>query len=66
MSQSSVFFPEFGGKNGTSLTVKKDGGSIDAITGATITSRAVCEAIADACARIDRVEGKAGAPVAQR
>lgn len=42
--------------------MKKDGGEIDAITGATITSRAVCEAIADACARVDRVEGKAAAP----
>ena len=53
------FAKQFGGKSGTSLKVKKDGGQIDAITGATITSRAVCEAIADACARIDRVEGKA-------
>ena len=41
--------------------MKKDGGEIDAITGATITSRAVCEAIADACARVDRIEGKASA-----
>ena len=41
--------------------MKKDGGDVDAITGATITSRAVCEAIANACARIDRLEGRAPA-----
>ena len=56
------FSKQFGGKDGPSLKVKKDGGEIDAITGATITSRAVCEAIADACARIDRIEGKATEP----
>ena len=55
------FSKQFNDKNGTSLKVKKDGGEIDAITGATITSRAVCEASADACARVDRIEGKAGA-----
>ena len=60
------FSKQFSDKNGTSLKVKKDGGEIDAITGATITSRAVCEAIADACARVDRIEGKASAdPVAE-
>ena len=58
----AAFAKQFGGKDGPSLKVKKDGGEIDAITGATITSRAVCEAIADACARVDRVEGKAAAP----
>ena len=36
------------GKDGSSLKVKKDGGEIEAITSATITSRAVCKAIADA------------------
>ena len=55
------FSKQFNDKNGTTLKVKKDGGEIDAITGATITSRAVCEAIADACARVDRIEGKAAA-----
>ena len=54
----AAFANQFGGKDGQSLKVKKDGGEIDAITGATITSRAVCEAIADACARVDRCEGK--------
>ena len=58
----AAFVKQFGGKSGPSLKVQKDGGDIDAITGATITSRAVCDAIADACARVDRVEGKAAAP----
>ena len=35
-------------KKTVSLKVKKDGGEIEAITSATITSRAVCKAIADA------------------
>ena len=42
------FAGQFNGKDGTSLKVKKDGGEVEAITSATITSRAVCEAIADA------------------
>ena len=42
------FADQFAGKDGTSLKVKKDGGEIEAITSATITSRAVCRAIADA------------------
>ena len=42
------FAGQFAGKDGTSLSVKKDGGEIEAITSATITSRAVCRAIADA------------------
>ena len=60
------FTKQFGGKVGSSLKVKKEGGEIDAITGATITSRAVCDAIKDACARIDRVEGTAGSPAVQQ
>ena len=42
------FADQFKGKDGTSLKVKKDGGEIEAITSATITSRAVCNAIANA------------------
>ncbi|MBQ6915708.1 MAG: FMN-binding protein [Kiritimatiellae bacterium] len=42
------FSGQFAGKDGRSLRVKKDGGDIEAITSATITSRAVCRAIADA------------------
>ena len=44
----SEFADQFAGKDGSSLAVKKDGGAIEAITSATITSRAVCRAIADA------------------
>ncbi|MBR4617040.1 MAG: FMN-binding protein, partial [Kiritimatiellae bacterium] len=40
------------GKDGTMLKVKQDGGSIEAITSATITSRAVCKAIADAQSKL--------------
>lgn len=46
------FADQFKGKNGTSLKVKKDGGEIEAITSATITSRAVCRAIADAQSKL--------------
>ena len=42
------FSGQFAGKDGSSLSVRKDGGEIEAITSATITSRAVCRAIADA------------------
>ena len=42
------FASQFCGKDGSRLFVKKDGGEIEAITSATITSRAVCRAIADA------------------
>lgn len=38
--------------------VKKDGGDIDAITAATISSRAVCEALADASARLAQIRAK--------
>lgn len=42
------FAGQFAGKDGTVLSVRKDGGDIEAITSATITSRAVCRAVADA------------------
>ena len=60
------FVKRFNGKSASAVAVKKDGGDIEAITGATITSRAVCDAIANAAARVDRLEGKnpaAAAPV---
>lgn len=61
----AAFAAQFAGQPAAALRVKKDGGSIDALTGATITSRAVCEALADAVARVDRLEGKpAAAPAA--
>ena len=46
------FSGQFAGKDGTHLKVVKDGGDIDAITSATITSRAVCGAIASAVAKL--------------
>jgi electron transport complex protein RnfG len=46
---SPAFMKQFAGMDASSpLSVKKDGGKIDAITSATITSRAVCGAINDA------------------
>ena len=46
---SPAFMKQFAGMDASSpLSVKKDGGRIDAITSATITSRAVCGAINDA------------------
>ncbi len=46
------FADQFSGKDGSALKVKKDGGDIEAITSATITSRAVCKAIADAKSKL--------------
>lgn len=46
------FFGQFKGKDASALKVKQDGGSIEAITSATITSRAVCRAIADARSKL--------------
>ena len=46
------FSGQFSGKDGSVLKVKKDGGDIEAITSATITSRAVCKAIADAQSKL--------------
>ncbi len=56
-----AFAAQFADKPAAALRVKKDGGAIDALTGATITSRAVCEALADAARRVDRLEGRAAA-----
>lgn len=35
------------------MLVKKDGGDVDAITSATISSRAACEAVADAASKLE-------------
>lgn len=44
------------GKNtSTDWRVKKDGGDIDAVTSATISSRAVCEAISDAVRTFEKI-----------
>lgn len=42
------FSGQFSGKDGSSLKVAKEGGQIEAITAATITSSAVCRAIENA------------------
>ena len=49
---SPEFFGQFAGKSGAKISVKQDGGEIEAITSATITSRAVCRAIADAAVKV--------------
>lgn len=47
------FSDQFKGRNATKdLSVKKDGGEIEAITSATITSRAVCRAVAAAAVKL--------------
>lgn len=48
---------QFSGMSG-SLAVKKDGGNVDALTGATITSRAVVKAVNTALAYFDVLEAK--------
>lgn len=47
---------QFVGMSGT-LSVKKDGGDVDALTSATITSRAVCSAINKASDKVKEIEG---------
>lgn len=47
------FSSQFTGKAAATLNVRKDGGEIDAITSATITSRAVCGAIRAAAAALE-------------
>jgi electron transport complex protein RnfG len=56
-----AFIARFKDLPAADVAVTKDGGSIEALTSATITSRAVCDAVADAARRIDRIEGKASA-----
>lgn len=53
-----AFIARFKGQSAADVAVTKDGGKIEALTSATITSRAVCDAVADAARRIDRIEGK--------
>ena len=49
---SPEFSGQFSGKGASGLKVRKDGGDVEAITSATITSRAVCGAIAAAAAKL--------------
>jgi Na+-translocating ferredoxin:NAD+ oxidoreductase subunit G len=57
------FKDQFNGKNPASfqLKVKKDGGQVDAITAATISSRAYCDALQKAYNAIQRTDGTTGA-----
>lgn len=59
------FHDQFNGKNPASmkLQVKKDGGDVDAITAATISSRAYCDAIARAYTAFTKkdIAGESGA-----
>ena len=53
---SEGFMKQFSGMDASSpIAVKKDGGAVDAITSATITSRAVCGAINNAKARLEGI-----------
>jgi hypothetical protein len=53
-----AFIARFKDQPAANVKVTKDGGQIEALTSATITSRAVCDAVANAAQRIDRMEGK--------
>jgi electron transport complex protein RnfG len=50
-ARESWFTAQFGGKSAGDLRLKKDGGTIDAISAATITSRAVTNGLADGLRR---------------
>ena len=53
-SAGEAFRGQFAGMSG-SVSVTKDGGAVDAITGATITSRAVCAGINAALSCVDNM-----------
>ncbi len=55
--ENESWLAQFIGKSGT-LAVSKDGGDIDAITAATITSRAVTSAVNKALAQVTEIEGR--------
>ena len=55
-SAGQAFRDQFVGASGA-VAVTKDGGQIDAITGATVTSRAVCEGVNAALACVAGLEG---------
>lgn len=55
-ASDEAFIGQFVGKSGT-VTVTKDGGEIDAITGATITSRAVSKGVTAALDAAESLKG---------
>ena len=55
--ESPAFVSQFKGTSANqSVSVKKDGGGIDAISGATVTSRGVCGAVNEATAMYKRIK----------
>lgn len=50
------FASQFGGKDGAKVKVRKEGGNIEAITAATITSSAVCRAVKNAQKKVASVK----------
>ena len=54
-AKGQAFREQFVGKDGF-LAVTKDGGDIDAITGATVTSRAVCKGVNAALACVEKLQ----------
>ncbi len=60
MHKNSDFPNQFHGKNPASfkLKVKKDGGDVDAITAATISSRAFCDALSRAYKSFEKNKGR--------
>jgi len=54
----NAFTEQFKGKCASAIQVKQDGGEIDAITAATISSRAVCAGIKDGIGRYSHYLGK--------
>ena len=62
--KGEAFRSQFVGQSGT-VAVTKEGGEIDAISGATITSKAVCSGVTAAIAACQALDGSAGpAPAA--
>lgn len=55
--ENRTWLSQFVGQSGT-LAVSKDGGDIDAITAATITSRAVTSAVNKALSQVTEIEGR--------
>ncbi len=53
---SPGFSSQFKDRVAESLKVRKDGGEIEAMTSATITSRAVCRAIENACKKLGELK----------
>jgi electron transport complex protein RnfG len=60
--EKSAFREQWKGFNGV-LSVKKDGGDVDAITASTITSRAYTKAVAQAVALVKALDGGSAATV---